>query len=169
MAMENEKAWYALYVKSRSEKKVAAQLEGEGIEFYLPLEQRLKQWSDRKKWVEEPLFRSYIFVHISEKDYFRTLVVHGAVRYVTFEGKAVRVPPQQIEAIKLYLNEKEPVSTDQEHWEVGQKVEVLSGKLTGLQGKLVDVKGKKKVRIMIDVVNSALYLNLPKNQLRVIP
>lgn len=168
MAMENEKVWYALYVKSRSEKKVAKQLEGEGIEFYLPLEQRLKQWSDRKKWVEEPLFRSYIFVHITDKDYYRTLVVYGAVRYVTFEGKAVRVPPQQIEAIKLYLNETAPVTTDEENWEVGQKVEILSGKLVGLQGKLVDVKGNKKVRIMIDVVNSALYLNIPKSQLRVI-
>lgn len=167
MAMENEKVWYALYVKSRSEKKVAAELEGEGIEYYLPLEQRLKQWSDRKKWVEEPLFRSYIFVHINDKDYYRTLVVHGAVRYVTFEGKAVTVPPQQIEAIKLYLDEIAPVSTAEENWVVGQKVEILSGKLTGLQGKLVDVKGKKKVRIMIDVVNSALYLNIPKNQLRV--
>jgi transcription antitermination factor NusG len=167
--MENNKVWYALYVKSRTEKKVAIELEAEGIEYYLPLEKRLKQWSDRKKWVEEPLFRSYIFVHITDKDYYRTLVVRGAVRYVTFERKAVPVPPQQIEAIKLYLNETEPKVIDEENWKVGQKVEVMSGKLTGLKGKLVEVDGKKKVKITIDVVNSALTLHLPKNQLRVIP
>lgn len=169
MVMENNKVWYALYVKSRTEKKVAIELEAEGIEYYLPLEKRLKQWSDRKKWVEEPLFRSYIFVHITDKEYYRALVVRGAVRYVTFERKAVPVPPQQIEAIKLYLNETEPEVVDEDHWKVGQEVEVMSGKLTGLKGKLVEVDGKKKVKIIIDVVNSALTLHLPKNQLRVIP
>ncbi|MBN2638662.1 MAG: UpxY family transcription antiterminator [Bacteroidales bacterium] len=166
--MEKDKTWYALYVKPRSEKKVATELEFDNIEYYLPLEKRLKQWSDRKKWVEEPLFRSYIFVHITPAEYHRVLVVHGAVRYVTFEGKAVVVPPQQIEAVKLYLNEADPVTVDESEWKVGQKVEILTGKLTGLTGKLIEVKGKKKVRITIDVVNSALYLNLPKNQLRVI-
>lgn len=166
--MENDKTWYALYVKSRTEKKVALLLKGEGIEHYLPLEKKLKQWSDRKKWVEEPLFRSYVFVHISQKEYYRVLVVPGASRYVTFEGKAVPIPPQQIEAIKQYLNESELRVVDENDWEIGQTVEIMTGKLTGLKGKLVEAKGKKKVKIIIDAVNSAITLNIPKNQLRVI-
>lgn len=166
--MKKDKTWYALYVKPRSEKKVALELEAEGIEYYLPLQKRLKQWSDRKKWVEEPLFRSYIFVHITPAEYFRVLVIYGAVRYVTFEGKAVPVPPPQIEAIKIYLKEIEPEIIDESKWKIGQEVEVMTGNLAGLKGALMEIKGKKKVRIMINVVNSALYLNIPKNQLRVI-
>lgn len=163
--MAEEKTWYAIYVKSRTEKKVAAELEAEDIDFYLPLEKRLKQWSDRKKWVEEPLFRSYIFVYIENKDYYRALV-RNTVKYITFEGKAVPVPPQQIEAVKMYLNEKEPPQTNDEDWETGKEVEVISGKLTGLKGVLLEAKGKSRVKVEIDVVGSAIILQIPKSKLR---
>lgn len=163
----NEKTWYAIYVKSRTEKKVAADLEAENIDFYLPLEKRLKQWSDRKKWVEEPLFRSYIFVHIESKDYYRALV-RNTVKYITFEGNAVPVPPQQIEAVKVYLNEKEPLHVADEDWETGKEVEVIAGKLTGLRGVLMEAKGKSRVKVEIDVVGSAIILQIPKSKLRLL-
>lgn len=162
-----EKIWYAIYVKSRAEKKVAIELEAEGIDFYLPLEKRLKQWSDRKKWVEEPLFRSYIFVHISHKDYYRALV-QNTVKYVTFEGKAVPVPPEQIEAVKVYLEEKEPIQPNDEDWETGKEVEVISGKLTGLKGVLMEVKGRSRVKVEIEVVSSSIILHIPKSKLRLL-
>ncbi len=165
--MGKEKIWYALYVKSRTEKKVALELEGTGIEFYLPLEKRLKQWSDRKKWVEEPLFRSYIFVHIEPKEYYKVLQTRGAVKYISFEGKAVPVPPQQIDAIKIYLSEKDPEINGDQVWEVGKEVEVMSGKLTGLKGKLVKVNGKNRVKVEIEVVGSAIILNIPRKHLRI--
>ena len=165
--MRKEKTWYALYVKSRTEKKVALELEGTGIEFYLPLEKRLKQWSDRKKWVEEPLFRSYIFVHIGPKEYYKVLQTRGAVKYVSFEGKAVPVPPQQIDAIKIYLEEKDPEINADQVWEVGKEVEVMSGKLTGLKGKLIKVNGKNRVKVEIEVVGSAIILNIPRKHLRI--
>ena len=165
--MRKEKTWYALYVKSRTEKKVAIELEGTGIEFYLPLEKRLKQWSDRKKWVEEPLFRSYIFVHIEPKEYYKVLQTRGAVKYVSFEGKAVPVPPQQIDAIKIYLSEKDPEINADQVWEVGKEVEVMAGKLTGLKGKLIKVNGKNRVKVEIEVVGSAIILNIPRKHLRI--
>lgn len=166
--MHSMKTWYALYVKSRTEKKVALELAGNDIEFYLPLEKRLKQWSDRKKWVEEPLFRSYIFVHIEQKEYFKVLQTRGAVKFIRFEGKAVPVPPQQIDAIRIYLAEKEPAVSGDQVWEEGKEVEVMSGKLTGLKGKLVKVNGKNRVRVEIEVVGSAIILNIPRKHLRVI-
>ena len=136
-------------------------------EFYLPLEKRLKQWSDRKKWVEEPLFRSYIFVHIEPKEYYKVLQTRGAVKYVSFEGKAVPVSPQQIDAIKIYLSEKDPEINGDQVWEVGKEVEVMSGKLTGLKGKLVKVNGKNRVKVEIEVVGSAIILNIPRKHLRI--
>ncbi|MBE0649437.1 MAG: UpxY family transcription antiterminator [Bacteroidales bacterium] len=165
--MSKEKTWYAIYVKSRAEKKVAVELDAEDIEFYLPLEKRLKQWSDRKKWVEEPLFRSYIFVHIEAKDYYRALV-RNTVKYITFEGKAVPVPPQQIEAVKVYLDEKEPLNNPDESWDTGKEVEVMAGNLTGLKGVLMEADGKSRVKVEIEVVGSAIILQIPKNKLRLL-
>ncbi len=163
-----EKIWYALYVKSRTEKKVAVELEGTGIDFYLPLEKRLKKWSDRKKWVEEPLFRSYIFVHITPKEYYKVLQTRGVVKYISFEGKAVPVPPQQIDAIKVYLSEIDPILNEDQDWEEGKEVEVMSGKLTGLRGVLIKAKGKNRVKVEIEVVGSAIILNIPRKQLRIV-
>jgi len=165
---KTEKVWYALYVKSRTEKKVAAELEGNDIEFYLPLEKRLKQWSDRKKWVEEPLFRSYIFVHITQKEYYKVLQTRGVVKYIRFEGKAVPVPQQQIDAVKIYLTEMDPVLNENQEWEEGKEVEVMSGKLTGLKGKLIKINGKNRVKVEIEVVGSAIILNIPRKLLRII-
>ncbi len=168
MIEKQEKNWYALYVKSRTEKKVALELEAENIEYYLPLEKVLRQWSDRKKWVNEPLFRSYIFVYADQKDFYKALYVPGALKYVTFEQKAVIVPPSQIEAIRYYLEEKVHVVADNAQMKEGQKVEVIAGKMIGLQGVLVQVKDKKRVKIEIEVVNSSLFLQIPRNRLRII-
>lgn len=163
-----DKVWYALYVKSRSEKKVASELENQQIECYLPLQKVLKQWSDRKKWVEEPLFRSYVFVCINENEYYKPLQVYGAVKYISFESKAVAIPPQQIEAIRYFLNEKDPENLDLMNWEKGNKVEIVSGSMTGLIGELVDVKGKNRVSVEIEAVNKTILLKIPKSRLRVI-
>lgn len=163
-----EKVWYALYVKSRTEKKVAVELEGVGIDFYLPIEKRLRQWSDRKKWVEVPLFRSYIFVYITQKEYYKVLQTQGVVKYISFEGKAVPVPQQQIDAVKIYLTEMDPMLQEDQSWEEGSEVEVMTGKLTGLKGILIQAKGKNRVRVEIDVVGSAIILNIPRKHLRII-
>ncbi len=163
-----DKTWFVVYVKSRSEKKVADELHTLAIEHYLPLQKVLKQWSDRKKWVEEPLFRSYIFVHIQQSEYYDVLNTNGAVKYISFEGKAVPVPEQQIDAIKYYLGEKDPEILEDLHWEKGQKVEVIAGSLTGLKGELVEVKGKNKVSVEIEAVAKTIFLRIPKNKLRVI-
>jgi transcription antitermination factor NusG len=164
-----QKTWYALYVKSRAEKKVSAELAVLGIEHYLPLQKVLKQWSDRKKWVEIPLFTSYVFVHIDPTEYYQVLNIFGAVKYISFEGKAVPVPEKQIEAIRYYLNEKDPEILDKLEWHKGQKVEVIAGSLTGLEGKLIEVKGKSIVSVEIEAVGSAILLKIPKSKLRITP
>jgi transcription antitermination factor NusG len=165
----SEKYWYAVYVKSRCEKKVASEFDYSGVEYYLPLTKKLKQWSDRKKWVEEPLFRSYIFVNISQKQYYEVLQTLNVVKYVSFEGKAVPIRPVQIEAIKYFLNEKDPESIDNQVWEKGRKVEIISGSMIGLQGELIEIRGKKKVKVEIEVVGKSLIIQIPKSKLTFLP
>lgn len=161
-----EKIWYAVYVKSRSEKRVAAEFDAYGIEYYLPLIKKLKTWSDRKKMIEEPLFRSYIFVHIEQKDYYKVVYTFNVLKYISFEGRAVPIRPQQIEAIKYYLNEKDPENIENQKWEEGRKVEVISGSMAGLHGELIEIRGKNKVKVEIEVVGKTLVIQIPKNKLQ---
>jgi transcription antitermination factor NusG len=168
MKKKENKVWYAVYCRSKAEKKAALELKLKGIDHYLPLVKRLKQWSDRKKWVEEPLFRSYIFVQILQKEYYEVLKNPHLVRYVTFEGKAVPIPEKQIEAIKLYLGETEPVSIDEIELLKGQKIEIIEGELIGLRGELIDVKGKQRVKVQIEVVGKSVVVHVPKSKLRVL-
>ena len=160
------KTWYAVYTKPRNEKKAFAELDATGIETFLPLIKNLKQWSDRKKWVVEPLFRSYLFVHVSRPDYYKVLNTFGVVRYITFEGKAVPVPPKQILAIKQYLNAEEIMQDGGKIFEIGDKVEIFLGPLKGLTGYLVNIQGKQKVKIEIESIGHSITLTIPKSFLR---
>lgn len=168
MAANTNKSWFAVYVKSRTEKKTATEFQQLGIDYYLPLIKELRQWSDRKKWVEAPLFRSYIFVHIEQKDYHKVLQVNSVSRYITFEGKAVPIPSQQIEAIKYYLSEKDQETSDSLTWEKGVKVEIISGSLAGLTGELVKIKGKNKISVEIEAVGKTILIETKINKLKVL-
>jgi transcription antitermination factor NusG len=137
-----------------------------GIEAYLPLRKVLKYWSDRKKWVEEPLFRSYIFVHISEADYLTVLNVPGAVRYITFEGKAVPIPPQQIQAIKQFVATGEDLPEVDLQLSPGDSIDIIAGPMKGIEGTLVKIHGKKKVKIEISGLGRAVYLDLPASHIK---
>ncbi|MDD3011758.1 MAG: transcription termination/antitermination NusG family protein, partial [Bacteroidales bacterium] len=85
-------------------------MQDKNIEAFLPLRKTLKQWSDRKKWVEEPLFSCYIFVNVNPQEYYQAINTDGAVRYITFEGKPALVPEQQINAVKIYLNQCDAIT-----------------------------------------------------------
>jgi transcription antitermination factor NusG len=163
-----EKNWYALYTKPRWEKKVAQLLEERGIENYLPLQKVLKQWSDRKKWVSEPLFRSYIFVHIMPDQYLPSLQTAGVVRFVTFEKKAVVIPPVQIEAIKTYIQTGEELIQETPDAKTGDHVVVMRGTLKGLEGTLVQISKKKRLRIMIEGIQQSLHIKVPLSYIKVI-
>ncbi len=162
------KKWYALYTKPRWEKKVVQLLDEKRIENYLPLQKILKQWSDRRKWVREPLFRSYVFVFINQEEYLSTLQTSGVVKFVTFEGKAVSIPPIQIEAIKTFVETGEDLLTESVEMKVGDKVKVIRGPLKGLEGKLVRISEKKRVRVMIEGIQQSLHLRIPVSYLEVL-
>lgn len=162
-------SWYAVYTRSRNEKKVAALLERSGIEHYLPLLKTLKQWTDRKKLVTEPLFRSYIFVHITEKEHLPVLQTPGVVGFVSFERKKVVVPVAQILAIKEFLGSGDDFpSEDTAGYTPGKKVRVIRGAMKGLEGVLTEVQGKQRVRVQIEAVNQSVYIAVPKSSLEII-
>jgi transcriptional antiterminator RfaH len=158
--------WFALYTKSRNEKKVHAQLLARGIESYLPLQKTLKQWSDRKKWVEEPMIRSYVFVRITGREYFDVLNTPGAVRFIFFEGKAAVIPDWQIKAIQHILASGEDVEITDEHLEPGDKVLITRGPFRDIPGELIKFKGSRKVVLRIDHIGHSLLLTISPGNLK---
>ena len=125
------KKWFALYTKSRSEKKVNQELIYKGIESYLPLEKKLKVWSDRKKWIEEPFIRSYVFVKIEEKELHKALNTFGVVSVIKFEEKPAMIQEDHINIIKSILSSNEEYEISTEKFEPGEEVEVTHGSLKG--------------------------------------
>lgn len=157
--------WYAVCIKSRAEKKAEAELQFKKIECFLPLQRKLRQWSDRKKWVEMPLIPGYLFVRTSNKDHNKVMQSNYIVSYVRFEGKSAIIPCNQIEYLKLMLKQDEAeIEITRENFEPGQLIEVIAGPLIGLQGKLVSINGKNKLAIeLLQLGYSALIEISPKD------
>lgn len=173
MNLENKithKAWYAIYTRSRTEKKVRDELEYQNIECFLPLQKKLRQWKDRKKWVEMPLMSGYCFVHISRAEYDKVIQLHNVVCYVTFEGKAAQIPDDQIIALKQMLKQNDfEVTVSQENFEPGKKVEIIEGSLVGLKGELQETRGKNRFILRLPEINSTFTVEVNSSQISLLP
>ena len=160
------KKWFALYTKSRTEKKVNQELIDKGIECYLPLEKKLKIWSDRKKWVEEPFIRSYIFVNIEEPELQKALNTPGVVNVIRFSGKPAPVREEQIKIIQSVLSGNEEYELSTEIFEQGTRVEVSEGSLKGLLGEMVHHLNKYTVLVRIESINQNILIKINPSHLK---
>ena len=166
MNTPTKKHWYVIYTRSRAEKKAEAELQARGIECFLPLQKKLRQWKDRKKWVEMPLISGYCFVHISRKEYDIVLQTNHVVCYVTFEGRAAVVPEQQITFLKQMLKQYDfDVNVSHETFKPGKKVEIIKGSLLGLKGELIESRGKHKFLLRIDEMETGFAVEIPAKYL----
>lgn len=167
MLAKSNYQWYAVYTRANSEKKLFENLCQKNIECYLPVRKVLKYLCDRKKWVEEPLFRSYIFVKVSNKEFFDVLNTIGAVCYISFGGKAQSIPEVQIDAVKKFLNQTESeITVSHERIQKGISVEVLFGSFKGIFGEVVSILGQSRLLIRIDSMNCSLYANIAKEEVK---
>jgi len=119
--------WYVVYTKPKWEKKVAEKLAQAGIECYCPLITQIKQWSDRKKKIEVPLFNSYVFVQLPEADRNTVFAVPGVVRYLFWLGKPAIVRDEEITIIKKNLNASNIADISVSSIQVGDKIKLDSG------------------------------------------
>ncbi len=161
------KSWMVVYTKPQHEKKSQHFLNQHGIEVFLPLQKELRQWSDRKKWVEKPLFPGYLFVKIANKEYYSVLQCPGIVKFIYYNGAPATVAPGIIKGIKNQLKRTqeifvEPIDTS---LECGQEVEIKSGPFKGLNGKLLQIKGKQKLAIEIECMNRKILIEAPKKHI----
>ncbi len=161
---QKRKKWFAIYTKPRAEKKVLEEIKKYNIEAYLPLKKEVRQWKDRLKKVEVPLFNSYVFVKVDDKEYYELprYNIQGFLKYVTIGGKKVEVREKEINTIKKLLNNDVDVEVSGESFEIGEKVKIIRGALRGLTGKLVEVRGKKKFLIRIESLKTNLLVEINK-------
>jgi len=160
--MMDENPWYAVYTKSRYEKKLAENLKEKGIEAYVPLRKVVRQWSDRKKLVAEPLIRSYCFVRPEPgpKQYSEVLETDGAVRFIWFSGKPAPIPNRQIDILKVITGSDIDVNILPGSFLKGSTVRITAGPLAGVIGELVSIAGKHRVLIKIDHLDQVLTISI---------
>ncbi|MAX81573.1 MAG: antitermination protein NusG [Crocinitomicaceae bacterium] len=139
----SDRYWTPFYTKSRNEKKVAERLLELGHEVYCPQTETIKIWSDRKKKVKEPLFKSYVFVRVNEQDRMTVLQDPGIVFNLQWLGKPALIRDEEIEAIQRFLKENPSAKSVGETLEKGQVVKVKSGVLQGNLGIVKEVRRGK--------------------------
>jgi transcription antitermination factor NusG len=158
--------WYAIYTNPRAEKLVYQRLVEDEIETFLPLQKTFRVWSDRKKLIEKPLLPSYIFVNTIAKHFPQIYKIKGVVKLVSFEGKPVSIPKNQIDNLRLLVDSDADIEVTSENFAQGDNVEVISGSLVGLTGELIKIGSKNRVVIRIDRLDQNLVVKIPKAFLR---
>lgn len=147
-SLHSPKNWYVVYTKPKWEKKVAEQLNLKNVECYCPLITQVKQWSDRKKKVEVPLFNSYVFVHLEESQRNLAFLSAGAIRYLFWLGKPAIVRNEEIETIKKWLDSSQINEITVESYQVGDKIKVVSGPFANQAAVVKDVSKNHYILVL---------------------
>ena len=135
-----------------------------GLESYCPLNKVRRKWSDRVKIVEEPLFKSYVFVKVSDDDRTAVRMTNGAINFVYWDGKPAVIREKEIIAIKRFLNEYENVEAVPADLKVNQRVRITNGTLMDQEGKVLDIR-HKTARIAIDSLGYILVAYIDRSKL----
>jgi len=152
--------WYPVCTLPRAEKKAYQALSDKGIHAYLPLHRQQKQWSDRKKWVEEPLIKSYLFVNINEHEKTEVLMTKGIARFIYFSNKIATMPERQIEDLKLLLASTFELEITQTDLQPGEKVIIKAGALKGLQGEMISYRSEKQLVLRLENLGCSIVVNV---------
>jgi len=152
-------AWYAIRTRSRHEKIVRDQLQARGIEPFLPLADRWRQWKDRRKQVAFPLFPGYCFAKCSLRDRVAVVKVRGVVQILGNHDGPIPVPEGEIESVRRLVTSTLAVDPHP-YLREGDRVEVVRGPLVGVQGLLVRKGSRARLVISVRIIGQAVCVNL---------
>lgn len=159
--------WYAVYTKPRWEKKVADALVRKQVETYCPINRVTHQWSDRKKIVEEPLFKSYVFVRIPESLKTTIRETSGIVNFVYWLGKPARIPDHEIQQIRSFLQEYQDVEVESFPIHENDLIQITSGPLMYQRGRVIEA-AKNTVKVVLYSMGFALTATVKKSEMMLI-
>lgn len=152
--------WYPVYTQPRAEKKAHQALVNKGIETYLPIRRQLKQWSDRKKWVDEPFIKSYLFVHIAEHEQAEILMTKGIARFIYFGGKITPMPDRQIDDLRLLMTSSIELEVTEEHLLPGEKIIIKAGPLKGMTGEIISYRSQKQLILRLENLGCCIIIHV---------
>ena len=158
---QDSKKWVAVYTRPRHEKAVEKEFQKKGFEVYLPILKERRKWSDRKKWVEFPMFRSYVFVRTKIKNTLFVLQTPGVVKVLKFGEKVAVVRNESIEAIKLMIEggyNPEPLN----YFIKGDPVEVKDGPLKGLVGEVIRLDKNDRLVVRVDAIQHSISIQIDR-------
>lgn len=158
--------WYVVYTKPRWEKKVHLLLTEKKIESYCPLNKVRRKWSDRIRTVEEPLFKSYVFVKITDEEQTKVRMTQGVVNFVYWLGKPAAVKNAEIEVIRKFLNEYENIIVEPIKLQPENKVKIRQGIFMDKEATVLKVRGNK-VQVMIESIGYSLVAFLDKSNVAI--
>lgn len=162
-----EKKWFAVYTKYKCEKYVVDHLIKKGIEAYLPLLKVTKQYTRKIKTYNIPLINCYAFVKITKDEYVKVLETEYVFKLLKQRNDLLSIPEKEINLLKKIVGEfAEDVSLFEEELIPGQKVEVISGSLTGLKGQLISKKNRSEFLVELDHIGIKLKISINSALLR---
>ena len=154
------KSWYAIYVRSKHEKSVHSELQKKSIESSLPLTIVTRQWSDRRKKVEVPLFRGYVFVKIDIKnEKLPVLTTNGVVKFVTFNNVTVPIPEDQMYWLQQMIASDLLLSQEQD-FPIGTEIDVMFGPLKGLRGRVKQKNSETRLVVWFDAIMQGVSVEI---------
>ena len=161
--------WYLIYTKPHHEKKVHAVLTEMKIDSFLPLTKKLRIWHDRKKYVDEPLFPSYVFVFLKDmQSYYDGMDTEGALYYVRTGKEIARISDKVVDSIKLVTDRVKELEVSETRFEPGKRLVINKGALTGLLCEVVEYNHKQKLLVRVDLLQRNILMTLPAEYLMVI-
>jgi transcription antitermination factor NusG len=156
--------WYALYTRPRWEKKVNTLLTQKGIESYCPLNKVRRKWSDRMKTIEEPLFKSYVFVRMKDEERTNIRMTDGVINFVYWDNKPAIIKDKEIQTIRKFLDEYENVEAVKLDFRPDERIKVIAGPLMDKEGKILEVQNKT-AKVCIDSLGYMLIAYIDKSKL----
>jgi transcription antitermination factor NusG len=158
-------SWFAVWTRSRHESRVVSQLEGKGVEAFLPTITRWSRWKDRKKRIDWPLFPGYCFVRIHPADSLPVLKCAGVVKLISFEGRPAPIPAWQVEDVRTLVTsdlkcDPCPLITE------GDAVTIVSGPLRGVRGRLVRKNAKARLVLNVDLIGQGVSVEVDAADVR---
>ena len=156
--------WYAIYTRPRWEKKVNTLLTEKGVESYCPLNKVKRKWSDRLKTVEEPLFKSYVFVKVGDAEKTEVRMTTGVINFIYWNKKPAIIKEREIQTIRRFLNEYEQVEVYPKDLKLNERVRITAGSLMDHEGKVLDIR-HKAVKVAIDSLGYVLVAYIERSKL----
>jgi len=158
--------WLAVRVFPRREKHVMKLLQRKGIESWIPLQEKIRRYKRKVRKVQLPLITQYVFIHTEIDKASRVLSVDGVIDLVRPSGNICPIPEEEIILIKRIVGEVSEIEVEPGQWEKGDEVEIISGQLTGLRGRLEEWRGKKRLGISMNQFQHTMIIEVPMKSLR---